>query len=186
MAGGDFIKSSPKSFLGGSKTPKPKQASIMSFFSAKSVKKTTEDSPASPATNSPLSQSSIVAAKENVTDTQSPLVADSSILIDYSPMDDSEFLQDASFTISSPKKAKVEFDFTSLLKSNAEKGIVAPRILSELNQAVGSGDFDSTDPTAAGRYPWLVDIKDAKGRRKGKRLILENPTSYLFRRARIR
>lgn len=171
MAGGDFVKSSPKSFLGGSKTPK--QASIMSFFSAKSVNKTGRDTTASPATNSPLSQSSIVETKENVADTQSPLVADSSILIDYSPMDDSEFLQDASLTISSPKKAKVEFDFSSLLKANAEKGIVAPRILSDLNQAAESGDFDNSDPTSAGRYPWLVDIKDARGRKKGICSVIE-------------
>lgn len=160
MAGQDFVKSSPRSILGSNKAPKPKQASILSFFNS-------SQKSSSQVTASPLSQASAIAAgSEN----DSSFLADSSTVMEeeFSPVDEGEFLEAATFTSNeSIKKAKVDIDFSYLIKSSNEKGIVAPRVLSELNQLTGNLDLEQVDPASAGRYPWLVDLRDAQGRRKG-------------------
>lgn len=177
MAGEDFVKSSPRSILGGNRPQNGKQASILSFFG--SLQKSSSQMAASP-----LSQNSTVATKKDEPTLSDSFIADSSIVMeDFTPVDESEFLEDATFTPSEPaKKAKMEFDFSSLIKASAEKGIVAPRILSELNHAAsGSLVLDQGDAVSAGRYPWLVDIKDAQGRRKGKihRVCKQHPRTLL-------
>ncbi len=163
MAGEDFIKSSPRSISGSSKGQKPKQASILSFFNL-------SQKSSSQVTASPLSQASTIVAPQEDTSMSDSFLADSSMLMEeFSPVDEVEFLEAATFNPTSEpvKKVKVEVDFSSLIKSSAEKGIVAPRILADLNQVANNFDIEHGDAASAGRYSWLIDVKDAQGRSKG-------------------
>lgn len=166
MAGQDFIKSSPRSILGSSKSQKPKQASILNFFNS-------SQKSSSQVSASPLSQAStVVTPLEDSTMSDSFLADSSMVMEEFSPVDEVEFLEEATFAPNEPaKKAKVEVDFSSLIKSSAEKGIVAPRILSDLNQAASNFDIEQGDAVSAGRYSWLVDIKDIQGRIKGNNIF---------------
>lgn len=148
MAGQDISKSTKSSFMNNS--PKPKQASILNFFGTQ--KQQTVSS-------SPLSKASQLKTEvlEEKTDTDE---------IENVPPE--MFDESLDFLENTPKKPCVVEDNMKKIfvaKNYEGSGVIAPKILNELNEAA-SGDFEQSDGSC-GRYQWLIDIKDMNGTQKG-------------------
>ena len=154
MAGQDISKLSKSSFMNNS--PKPKQASILNFFGTQKQQ---------PVSSSPISK--IVQSKAEVMD-ENNLPSD---LFD----EPFEILENNSKKICSLEINK-KLVFSSF---NYEvSGIVAPKILNNLNEAA-SRDFEQSDG-ACGRYQWLIDIKDINGIGKGIFIFLDSSNFKFF------
>lgn len=146
MAGQDILKSSKSSFM--SSSPKPKQASILNFFGAKKEQQPSSSPLAKVAQSKTLAAEDFNSANE-IEDVPSELFDE--------PLD---------FVDNGPKRtcieeAKIKF----ISKVYDGNSIIAPKILNELHDAANI-DFDQSE-ASAGRYQWLIDIKDMNGRRKG-------------------
>lgn len=146
MAGQDILKSSKSSFMNSS--PKPKQASILNFFGAKK-----EQQPSS----SPLAK---------VAQSKTPATEDFNSTNEIEDVPSELFDEPLDFVDNKPKKACIKepkINFSA--KGYNNNSIIAPKILNELHDAANI-DFDQSE-ASAGRYHWLIDIKDMHGRRKG-------------------
>lgn len=147
MAGHDISKSSKSSFMNNS--PKPKQASILNFFGTQKQQ---------PISSSPLSK--IVQSKVEV--------LEDAFLSEIENVPPELFDEPLEFLEKVPKKACISENTKKNMfntKNYEASGIIAPKILSELNEAA-SGDFDQSEGSC-GRYQWLIDIKDMNRIPKG-------------------
>lgn len=148
MAGDEIVKSSKPSFMNVS--PKPKQASILSFFGTQ--KQQTINS-------SPLCN--VTQAKK------SPIIE-----YDNEPVE-TENIPSEMFNEPIENKFKKvcipEKNIKICADSYDKTQILVPRILNELNEAAVN-DFDLSE-SSCGRYHWLIDIKDINGRKKGNNLF---------------
>lgn len=146
MAGQDIVKSSKSSFMNGS--PKSKQASILNFFGTKK-----EHQPSS----SPLTKT---------VQNKPPIINDFDSTNEIEDVPPELFDEPLEFADEKPKKiciTKKKINFSS--KMCDDTAIIAPKILNDLHDAANT-DFDQSD-ASAGRYQWLIDIKDMNGRKKG-------------------
>lgn len=151
MAGQFTEKSSKSSFMNGS--PKPKQASILNFFSSQKQQ---------------VSNSSPLAKISQKIDFESKNTDSTEESENIPP----EFFEDSFDSNDSLKKkpniepSKPKIDFKSKCKNFNDSSTAAPRILADLNEAA-LADFEGIDSSSSGRYQWLIDIKDINGRKKG-------------------
>ena len=134
----DIVKSSKSSFINAS--PKPKQASILSFFGSQKQQ---------PINSSPL--------RKIISQAEKPSTIKGSDSDEIGDM-----IENKSKKSCVPEKL---INFSAKLGSDNE--VLAPRILNELNEAAGGVvDFDQSE-NYCGRYQWLTDIKDSNGHKKG-------------------
>lgn len=148
----EVIKSSKKSFMTNS--PKPKQASILKFFG--SQKQEVFSSPLSKVTRNSESKN-LLEMKENNSISES----------DNFPLE--FFDEPLDFSSNDSKKvcsSKKIFSVNVKSYSNSASTIITPKILNDLNEAVGT-EFDQSE-NSCGRYSWLIDLKDSNGRKKGQ------------------
>lgn len=140
MAGEE--KSSKSCFMNNS--PKPKQASILSFFGTQKQQQIS---------SSPLFK--VIETKAEVTEETENV-----------PF---EFFEESlDFLEKTPKKVCIYEDDKRKMfdvKSYEVSGVIAPKILTELNEAAVC-DFETSDGSC-GRYNWLIDIRDINGNMKG-------------------
>lgn len=149
---GSFVKSTKKDFISAS--PKPKQASILNFFS--NQKQTPPES-------------YLRTADSQCGLTQEPSLERviSNELTDPSDYFESfDFINEVSSDQNSKSKRKCpeKVAFSINLKHPSASNIITPKILNELSESAGAIELDQFEPS---RYSWLVDVKDSNGRKKG-------------------
>lgn len=123
-------------------SPKPKQASILNFFGTQRQQ---------PISSSPLSK--VVKSKVELLEDNNPSE------IENVPSE--RFDEPLECLENAPKKPCILENHKKKIfnsKNYEASGVIAPKILSELNEAA-SGDFEQPDGSCC-RYQWLIDIKD--------------------------
>lgn len=160
MAGQEIVKSSKSSFMNGS--PKPKQASILSFFGSQKQQQPNSSPLSKIVQKAPIIHEDEIDEMENVP----PELFDEPL----------QLSNDNPKKVCIKEKETVKF----ISKPYNDSSIAVPKILNELNDAAGI-DFDTSE-SSPGRYQWLVDIKDISGRRKGIKFISDFYMYFFFYR----
>lgn len=134
-------------------SPRPKQSSILSFFNSQKEKPSVS------------SDADLVSSGEARSVQLVPAAVAQNDVAEFSNAEWENDEPQPARTAPIMKKNRVEASFATKYVVDGTE-VVAPRILLDLSDAISGADLDQSDPSA-GRYPWLLELKDAMGRKKG-------------------